>query len=106
LIRTSLLLLLDEAACDATVPKRIFDRTVAVTPTKSKLMDAADVKRVCHDYTVAGLQAIYEAGPAKPFRFLYMSGYMSQRDPLKKPFLLGDYAVMRVSQTHLSLELS
>lgn len=81
----------------------MFDRTVAVTPTKSKLMDVADVKRVCHDYTMTGLQAMYEAEPAKPFRFLYMSGYMSQRDPSKKPFLLGDYAVMRVSQTYFAL---
>lgn len=40
---------------------------------------------------------MYDAGPAKPFRFLYMSGSNSQRDPAKKPWLLGDYSVMRVS---------
>ncbi|KAH7375409.1 hypothetical protein B0T11DRAFT_270309 [Plectosphaerella cucumerina] len=69
--------------------------TVAVTPTRSRLLNAAEVKRVCHDYTAAGLHAMYDAGPAKPFRFLYMSGSNSQRDPAKKPWLLGDYSVMR-----------
>ncbi len=68
-----------------------------MTPTKSKAMNPADVKRVCHDYTMAGLRAIYEAGPARPFRFLYMSGSNAVRDPAKKPWLLGDYSVMRVS---------
>ncbi|KAH6690277.1 hypothetical protein F5X68DRAFT_259753 [Plectosphaerella plurivora] len=69
--------------------------TVAVTPGKSRAMEAADVKRICHDYTATGLQAMYDSGPAKPFRFLYMSGSNAQRDPAKKPFLLGDYSIMR-----------
>ncbi|KAK8094852.1 hypothetical protein PG997_001537 [Apiospora hydei] len=48
--------------------------TVAVTPSKSKSMEFAEVKRICQDFTMAGMQAMYEAGPAKPFRFMYMSG--------------------------------
>jgi hypothetical protein len=71
-----------------------------VTPTKAQSMDPVEVKRVCHDYTMAGLSAMYEAGPAKPFRFLYMSGNNAVRDPAKKPRILGDYCVMRVSSSH------
>jgi hypothetical protein len=48
---------------------------------------------------------MYDAGPAKPFRFLYMSGSNSQRDPAKKPWLLGDYSVMRVSVISLESHL-
>ncbi len=73
------------------------NRTVAITPTKAKTMNSADVKRICHDFTMAGLNAIWEAGPAKPFRFLYMSGNNAVRDPAKRPMILGDYCVMRVS---------
>jgi len=73
-------------------------RTVAVTPTKSSRSEFAEVKRVCYDCTMAGFKAIYEAGPARPFRFLYFSGAAVMDDPkAKKPFYLGDYMVMRVS---------
>lgn len=40
---------------------------------------------------------MYEAGPAKPFRFLYFSADGTPDDPSKKPAILGDYQVMRVS---------
>lgn len=51
-----------------------------------------------------------EAGVARPFRFLYMSGANAERDQTKKPWLLGDYSLMRVRysfpylfhQSHLS----
>lgn len=79
--------------------KTARNRTVAVTPTKAQSMDPAQVKRVCHDYTMAGLKAMHEAGPAKPFRFLYMSGNNAVRDPARRPRILGDYCVMRVSYT-------
>ena len=68
-----------------------------MTPGKARAMNPADVKRICHDFAMAGLNAIWEAGPAKPFRFLYMSGSNAVRDPAKRPRILGDYCVMRVS---------
>ncbi|KAK6844858.1 nucleoside-diphosphate-sugar epimerase [Apiospora arundinis] len=70
--------------------------TVAVTPSKSKSMQFADVKRICQDFTMAGLQAMYEAGPAKPFRFMYMSGTAAPRDPNQKPgWFMPEYSQMR-----------
>ncbi|KAK7980361.1 hypothetical protein PG989_012818 [Apiospora arundinis] len=59
--------------------------TVAVTPSKSKSMQFADVKRICQDFTMAGLQAMYEAGPAKPFRFMYMSGTAAPATRTRNP---------------------
>ncbi|KAI0009212.1 NAD(P)-binding protein [Xylariaceae sp. FL0662B] len=44
----------------------------------------------------AGMNAIYEAGPAKPFRFLYASGETAERDQTKKPSLMAKYTLMRV----------
>ena len=72
-------------------------RTVAVTPFRSGGFDFAEVKRVCQDCTLAGFKAIYEAGPARPFRFLYFSAEGTPQDPSKRPFIMGDYQVMRVS---------
>jgi hypothetical protein len=54
---------------------------------------------VCHTCTLAGLDAIYEAGPAKPFRFLYMSGLTGERDQTKKPRFLAEYSLMRVGSS-------
>lgn len=69
-----------------------------MTPLKSKSLDIAEVKRVCQDCTLAGFKAIYEAGPARPFRFLYFSGEGVMDDPTaKKPLFLGDFMIIRVS---------
>lgn len=60
-------------------------------PAKSWSMDFIEVKRVCQDCTFAGFKAIYEAGPARPFRFLYFSGYnVITNANAAKPVLLGD----------------
>ena len=40
---------------------------------------------------------MYESGVSRPFRFLYMSGATAQRDQTKKPWLLGEYSLMRAS---------
>ncbi|KAL4780053.1 hypothetical protein BJX76DRAFT_364626 [Aspergillus varians] len=69
--------------------------TVAVTPFRTGSFDFAEVKRVCQDCTLAGFKAIYEAGPAKPFRFIYFSADGTPRDPTKRPAIMGDYQVMR-----------
>lgn len=79
-------------------------RTVAVTPFKARSMDFAEVKRVCDDCTMAGFKAIYESVPAKPFRFFYFSGDGVPEDPKKKPLILGDYLVMRVSDNPSSTD--
>lgn len=40
---------------------------------------------------------MYEAGPAKPFRFLYLSAEGIPRDLTQKPLFMGQYQLMRVS---------
>lgn len=57
-----------------------------------------EVRRVCQTCALAGLGAMWEAGPAKPFRFVYMSGMNAERDQTKKPALMPEYALMRVSR--------
>jgi len=44
-----------------------------------------------------------QAGPAKPFRFLYMSGSHAERDQTKRPFLMTEYALMRVGAVSITL---
>jgi hypothetical protein len=44
---------------------------------------------------------MYQAGPARPFRFIYLSAEGTPRDPSKKPPIMGDYQIMRVSHWYL-----
>jgi hypothetical protein len=75
---------------------------VAIKPSKSRGLEFDEVRRVCHDYTLAGLQAMVEAhgksgSNAAPLRFMYMSGSAAERDPKKVPILMPEYLLMRVS---------
>ncbi|KAF7561478.1 hypothetical protein G7046_g2654 [Stylonectria norvegica] len=69
--------------------------TVAVTPFRTSGFDFAEVKRVCQDCTIAGFKAMYEARPARPFRFVYFSAEGTPTDLTKKPSFMGEYQLMR-----------
>jgi hypothetical protein len=68
---------------------------------RSRGVDFAEVKRICQDWTLAGLKAMYEAGPSRPFRFLYLSAEGTPRDLTQKPLFMGQYQLMRVSTSIL-----
>ena len=75
---------------------------MAITPSKSRGLDSGEVRRVCQDYTLAGLQAMFEAhgeggSGVTPFRFMYMSGTAAERDQNKTPSFMPRYSLMRVS---------
>lgn len=58
-----------------------------------------EVRKVCLDYTIYGLEELSKAprnDRSKPLRFVYVSGANAERDPTKKPWLLGEYIIMRV----------
>ncbi|KAI1444283.1 NAD(P)-binding protein [Annulohypoxylon stygium] len=69
--------------------------TVAITPSKSKMYDFEEVKRICQTCTLSGFNAIYESGVSKPFRFLYTSGAATERDQTKTPRFQPQYSLMR-----------
>ena len=87
--------------------------TLAVTPSKAREMDAKDVKRICQDYTLIGLEEIVRArgrkgeeegvkgATAAPFRFMYISGIAARRErndiPEWVPEEMMGYMHMRVS---------
>ncbi|KAJ5530519.1 hypothetical protein N7527_003912 [Penicillium freii] len=68
--------------------------TVALTPLQPGF-DFAEVKRICQDYTKLGFEAMCEAGPARPFRFIYLSAEGTPEDPTKDPVILPDFFIMR-----------
>ncbi|CRL20760.1 NAD(P)-binding domain [Penicillium camemberti] len=68
--------------------------TVALTPLQPGF-DFAKARRVCQDYTKLGFEAICEAGPARPFRFIYLSEEGTPRDPKKDPVILPDFFLIR-----------
>lgn len=51
--------------------------------------------RVCQTSTMVGLRTMHEAGPGKPFRFIYMSGIAAERDQTKTPSFKPKYSLMR-----------
>ncbi|WP_394840727.1 hypothetical protein LZC95_27095 [Pendulispora brunnea] len=71
---------------------------IGLTPSEVKKMPWQEVRSICLDYTVTGLETIAQLprDPAsKSFRFLYVSGANAERDPRKKPWVLGDYCLLR-----------
>jgi hypothetical protein len=84
----------------------IVPRTVAITPSKANALPVETVRKVCQEWTVAGLTTILDANPTppKPFRFLYMSG-IAAYDPERRhskdvevwtPKSMVEYSKMRV----------
>ncbi|TVY14111.1 hypothetical protein LARI1_G008166 [Lachnellula arida] len=67
---------------------------IAITPSQLSKMPFPEARKICLDYTVTGLQTITPLA-STPFRFLYTSGASSERDATKKPWVLGDFCVMR-----------
>jgi hypothetical protein len=53
-------------------------------------------RKICLNYMVTGIETISETA-SSPFRFIYVSNANSERDQTKKPWILGDYALMWVS---------
>ncbi|KAM7201760.1 hypothetical protein V8F20_004721 [Naviculisporaceae sp. PSN 640] len=70
--------------------------TVAVIPPKLSSTPWETTVKACRDYATYALRTMSElSDKAKPFRFLYMSGVNAERDQSKKPFMLGDYCLLR-----------
>jgi len=71
---------------------------IAVTPSQLKKMPWEEARKICLDYTLTGLETIAQlprGSAGKSLHFLYISGANSERDPSKKPWVLGDYCLMR-----------
>lgn len=76
---------------------------MAVTPNKTRAMPWDEVRKICLEYTIAGLETLSKlprGNEAKPLQFLYVSGSNTERDHTKKPWVMGDYCLMRVSIQH------
>ncbi|KAJ4179016.1 hypothetical protein NW755_012754 [Fusarium falciforme] len=74
---------------------------IAITPTKSKTFPQDEVRKICHDYPLAAADTfsnLPRKDKTEPFRFVYVSGSNAERDPAKKPWIMGDYCVMRQGQ--------
>jgi hypothetical protein len=83
-----------------------YHRLIAVTPSKLKKMPWEEARKICLDYTMTGLKTISQLprdSVGKPLRFVYVSGANSERDLSKKPWVLGDYCLMRVLSLSCSL---
>ncbi len=79
---------------------RSTNRTIAITPGQLKSTPWEQTVKICRDYAIRGIETISQlprGGDGKgPLRFVYISGNNAERDPTKKPLLLGDYCILRV----------
>lgn len=83
----------------AAAPLLMYNRLIAVTPSKVKTMAWEDARKICLNYTVKGIETMAQLprnSASKPLRFIYTSGAKAQRDQNQKPWILGDYTLMRV----------
>ncbi|KAK4228037.1 NAD(P)-binding Rossmann-fold containing protein [Podospora fimiseda] len=72
--------------------------TIALTPGKYRSVPPDQGAKICRDYAAYGIETMSNlprAEGSKPFRFVYFSGSGSERDPAKKPLIMGEYFVLR-----------
>jgi nucleoside-diphosphate-sugar epimerase len=67
---------------------------IAVTRSKVQTMPFEDVRKICLNYTMTGIDTISQTA-SSPFRFLYVSGVNATRDQTKKPKLMPEYSLLR-----------
>ncbi|KAJ4269765.1 hypothetical protein NW762_001433 [Fusarium torreyae] len=71
---------------------------VGVTPGKLKQHTWEQTRTICSEYALSAADTFAKLprdGKSEPLRFIYVSGSNAERDPSKKPWILGDYCVMR-----------
>lgn len=82
-------------------------RNLAVTPSKSKGMTSEELKKINHDYPFVGLKSMLAvANSAHPFRFIYTSAALTERDQDRALWVMGEERKLRVSlpsRVHLAL---
>ncbi|KAF5671983.1 hypothetical protein FCIRC_8556 [Fusarium circinatum] len=71
--------------------------TVGVTPRRAFRMDPEDVRKVCQDYTMAGLEAMRSSGVLRPFRVAYLSGVAVSRDVNQSLWIAPKYRRIRAT---------
>ncbi|KAF5622325.1 hypothetical protein F52700_10588 [Fusarium sp. NRRL 52700] len=69
--------------------------TVGVTPRHAFRMDPEEVRKVCQDYTMAGLEAMRSSGVVRPFRVAYLSGVAVSRDANQSLWIAPKYRRIR-----------
>lgn len=70
-----------------------------MTPGQLSKMPWEEAVKICRGYAIAGFETITQLprpGVSKPFRFVYISGANTVQDPAQKPWVMGDYCLMRV----------
>ncbi|KFY50804.1 hypothetical protein V495_00085 [Pseudogymnoascus sp. VKM F-4514 (FW-929)] len=71
---------------------------ISVTITRARSVTQEISREICLDYTMTGLDTISQlsrGSKSKPFRFIYISGAKSERDPSKSPWFMSDYLLLR-----------
>ncbi|OBT94457.1 hypothetical protein VE01_07236 [Pseudogymnoascus verrucosus] len=82
---------------------------IAVTFSNVKTMPFEDVRKICLDYTLKGMETMAQLprdSASNPLRFIYTSGHGAQRDQSQKPWIQGDYTLMRGKTESLILEFA
>ncbi|PNP76183.1 hypothetical protein FNYG_10472 [Fusarium nygamai] len=80
--------------------------TVGVTPSHAFRMDPEEVRKVCQDYTMLGLEAMRSSGLAQPFRVAYLSAVAVPRDINKTMWFAPKFRRIRSSAENQVIEFA
>lgn len=64
---------------------------------KATMPDNEIARKVSIDFTMAGARALTQKAAGRKMRFVYVSGFVSERDQSKSLWFLGEYRRIRVS---------
>ncbi|SPJ72814.1 uncharacterized protein FTOL_02543 [Fusarium torulosum] len=71
---------------------------IGVRPGKLKQYSWDQVRMICYEYALYAADTFAKLprqDNPEPLRFIYVSGCNAERDPSKKPWILGDYCLLR-----------
>jgi hypothetical protein len=68
--------------------------TIATKPNQLSSMTSEESRKISFDYLVYGMDVIAKEAHA-PLRFAYISGDKAERDQTKRPWVLGEFSLMR-----------
>ncbi|KAF4496854.1 nucleoside-diphosphate-sugar epimerase [Fusarium agapanthi] len=80
--------------------------TVGVTPRHAFRMDPEEVRKICQDYTMAGLEAMRSSGLARLFRVAYLSAVAVPRDVNQNMWFAPKFRLTRVRYASYNYQAS
>jgi hypothetical protein len=81
-------------------PSRLVAQVVLIVHRslgKATMPDNETARKISIDFTMAGARALTQQAAGHKIRFVYVSGFVTERDQSKSLWFMGEYRRIRVS---------